>query len=244
MKNLLTLLGVMSVAAAWAQSTTTILFSELPGQPVAGLTFQGVTFSFQINGTNSGDAHFNSGGPGTLTYIADPSLEGNTSGVLGFHFTVPMSKISFGVAVASTGILNPGITVKLYDSNLNQIDKIPLTLRPISPYVFSEGLFSTDQGSVSHVLIYFNTSGPRFVVDNLTFTTAPVPRPQLQILRQNNLVVLSWPTNAAGFQLESRTNISNSNWTSLTNIPVTVGNQTVVTNRSNPDSAFFRLRKL
>src|SRR5258707_5318139 len=167
MKILLTLLGVMAFAAAYPQSSTTITFSELAAQSVNGLTCNGVTFSFQIAGTNSTDARFGGSGPGTLTYISDPSLEGNTAGTLGFDFLVPISHLQFGVALASSSTLAPGVTVSLFDSNLTQVNKIPVTTSPISPHIFSEALFSEDGSPVSHVSLFFNSSAaPRFVLDN------------------------------------------------------------------------------
>src|SRR4051812_16544775 len=176
MKKLLTLLGVLSAAVAYAQSNaTTITFNELPAQPVNGLTFKGVSFTFKIAGVNSTDARFNANGPGTLTYISDPSLEGSTAGILGLDFAVPVSHLSFGVAVASTTVLTPGVTVSLYDSDFALVGKIPVTTQPIAPYTFSEALFTEEQSSVSHVSLFFNNSGQRFVLDNLSFT--PVPEP-------------------------------------------------------------------
>jgi len=174
MKTLLAFLGVMSVATAvWAQSNTVITFSELGNVPANGLTFKGVTFSFKVQGTNSTDAHFGASGPGTLTYVSDPSLEGPTTGVLGFDFAVPVSHVSFGVALAATTTLTPGVTVSFFDASQAQVNKIALVTRPLIS--FTEGLVTEDGPPVSHVSIFFNNTAPAFVVDNLTFTTVPEP---------------------------------------------------------------------
>jgi hypothetical protein len=178
MKTLLVLLAIMAGAKAYSQTSTTITFNELPSQPVNGLTFRGVTFSFKILGTNSTDARFGGAGPGTLTYTSDPSLEGNTSGTLGFDFATPVSHLSFGVAVASFETLTPGVTVSLFDSSFTQLNKYQVTTRPMP--TFSEALVTSDDAPVSHALLFFNNSGPRFVVDNLTFT--PVPEPSTIVL--------------------------------------------------------------
>lgn len=174
MKTLLAIVGAMVCTFAWAQPQTTIItFSELPQQPINGLSYRGVTFSFTIAGTNSTDARFNGAGPGTITYLSDPILEGNTSGVLGFDFALPVSHLSFGVALASTVTLTPGVTVKLSDADFADVNKTLLTTRPMPN--FSEGLFNYDGTPASHVSIFFNSAAPRFGLDNLTYTTVPEP---------------------------------------------------------------------
>ena len=63
------------------------------------------------------------------------------------------------------------------------------------------------------------------------------------VLTNNNNVVFSWPTNPPGFHLESRTNLSGpTNWFNITNVPVIVGNQKVVTNSLANGNHFYRLR--
>jgi hypothetical protein len=174
MKTALILLAVLSVATtSWGQATTTISFSEMTNVSANGLTFKGVTFSFKVQGTNSNDAHFGASGPGTLTYVSDPSLEGPTTGVLGWDFAVPVSHMSFGVALAATTTLTPGVTVSFFDANQNQVNKIALVTRPLIS--FTEGFVVEDGPPVSHVSIFFNSTAPAFVVDNLTFTTVPEP---------------------------------------------------------------------
>lgn len=66
--------------------------------------------------------------------------------------------------------------------------------------------------------------------------------PFLQISRTNNLVIVSWPTNAAGFFLQNRNGLSNaSTWTPVATAPTAVGDRNVVTNSLNNGRTFFRL---
>src|SRR5262249_11797507 len=53
-------------------STTTITFTELPPQPVNGVSLEGVTFGFTVGGVPSTDATFGGGGPGTTMYTTPP----------------------------------------------------------------------------------------------------------------------------------------------------------------------------
>jgi hypothetical protein len=65
--------------------------------------------------------------------------------------------------------------------------------------------------------------------------------PTLQFQAQSNLLVLSWPTNAAGFSLETTTNLSNPlSWVPVVGRHV-IGDQIVVTNIMTNAAAFFRL---
>ncbi len=73
----------------------------------------------------------------------------------------------------------------------------------------------------------------------LTVTSPPV----LRVARTDNFVLLSWPTNVAGFALEGRQGLSNTgSWLPVTNAPAVTGNQYVVTNILGGANAFFRLR--
>jgi hypothetical protein len=60
-----------------------------------------------------------------------------------------------------------------------------------------------------------------------------------------NFLVLSWPTNAWGFRLQSTLNsTSPATWIDSTNPPVTVGGRFTVTNAVSGDAQFYRLRRM
>ena len=66
--------------------------------------------------------------------------------------------------------------------------------------------------------------------------------PTLRITRNNNVVVLSWPTNAAGFHLQSRPDLADpSVWTQVGTTPKISGDQNFVTNSLSGSYRFFRL---
>ena len=71
----------------------------------------------------------------------------------------------------------------------------------------------------------------------------PTPPPTLSARQQPGEVVLSWPTNAAGFSLEYATNQPSTQWLPALPSPVVANNQFVVTNRTTRAAAFYRLRK-
>ena len=56
--------------------------------------------------------------------------------------------------------------------------------------------------------------------------------------------ILSWPTNATGYVLQTTTNLAAANsWTAVTNAPATVNQQSVVTNQISGKARFYRLKQ-
>jgi hypothetical protein len=67
--------------------------------------------------------------------------------------------------------------------------------------------------------------------------------PKLGISRAGNQVVLSWPTSATGYVLQSTTNLSVGRWGSITNGISTNSSYCVFTNAAGGRAAFFRLKQ-
>ncbi|HEY1716913.1 MAG TPA: choice-of-anchor tandem repeat GloVer-containing protein [Verrucomicrobiae bacterium] len=67
-------------------------------------------------------------------------------------------------------------------------------------------------------------------------------QPQLIIIPSGTNVILSWPTNATGFTLQSNTNfVSPAGWNAVSPAPVVVNGQNAVTNPISGTQQFFRL---
>jgi hypothetical protein len=78
-------------------------------------------------------------------------------------------------------------------------------------------------------------SAANFVVNAITLS--------IQLLT-NNLVTVSWPTNATGFVLQANTNLNvTTNWVPVTNIPVVVNGKNTITNSPTNSATFYRLKK-
>jgi len=138
----------------------TITFDELPFQPVDGLTFNGVTFGFTVGAQPSTDANFNSFGPGQITYVQDPSLEGNAAGVLTLTFASPTPLLKFGVAIDCVCTLSPGFNVHLFGAGNSDLGTTAVNTQPLIS--FSEGQFSHTGTAVTKAVITFDptrTSG-------------------------------------------------------------------------------------
>lgn len=148
----------------------TLTFDELPFQPVDNLSFMGVTFDFKIGGVDSTDANYNSSGPGNITFVQDPSLEGNAAGILTLDFDKHIAKLEFDVSLNTFNPLVPGFTVELFDKNLTSLGVTPINTNPLIS--FTENTFSfVGISSVKRAIIDFNetTLVTRFALDNLHF---------------------------------------------------------------------------
>jgi pimeloyl-ACP methyl ester carboxylesterase len=133
-----------------------------------------------------------------------------------------------------------------------------------NPYDGNQGQVfqSTEQGTGMNVLqrqVSFNTSsaspGQYYVYAKISyggrkrFLHAPGrliirPPPVLGIVRAGDQVVITWPTNAAGFTLESTADLLSSNsWSPVSPDPVVINGQNTVSNTIGSGNQFYRLKK-
>lgn len=171
--------GLAFVLAATAVHATTLKFDELPFQPVDGLTFKGVTFGYEIGGSPSADAAYNSTAVGSLTYLDDPVLEGDAAGILSLTFLQPTYDVSFGLALSTFGDVNPAATVSFYDAGNVLLGSVNLTATSL--VFFSEGFLSyvDTLTAVSRIELDFNEAeASRFAIDNLTYNVVNNPVPE------------------------------------------------------------------
>lgn len=93
-----------------------------------------------------------------------------------------------------------------------------------------------------------SSSGYALAFDYLKFTPAAAAytaaAPRLDAFGREGLIVLSWPSNAQPFQLESATNFPASEWLAVSPDPALVETNYFVTNTSEGGRRYFRLRRL
>ena len=65
--------------------------------------------------------------------------------------------------------------------------------------------------------------------------------PSLAIATAGNQAILSWPTWAPNFSMQSTTNLAVPVWTAITNTPVVIDTNNVLTNCLSGDQRFYRL---
>jgi len=92
-----------------------------------------------------------------------------------------------------------------------------------------------------------DTAGDGTAVFSPTLVSGPPPivsisAPELTVTAASNLIILTWPTNSAGFNLQTTTNLlSLPFWGIVSNPPVIVNGQFAVTNIVSGAQQFFRL---
>ncbi len=161
---------------AGVTAAATITFDELPFQPVDGVTFQWVTFGYEIDGVSSDLAHYASFmGSQDLTTISDPSLVGDSAGLLTVDFEIPTSIVQFGAALSTADALNPGYSVELFDDAAQLVGVFPVDTAVVGgELAFSEALFSYEGDPVVTAIIDFADEPGSFALDNLVYE---IPEP-------------------------------------------------------------------
>ncbi|MBL9138130.1 MAG: hypothetical protein JNK85_19840 [Verrucomicrobiales bacterium] len=165
-------------SATTASASSWLTFDELPSQPVNGLAIAGVTFGFEVGGIASDDATYNVDlGFGSTTFLSDPVLEGDATGVLRLIFAQPTAKLSFGLGLNSAADLAPAAIVELYDEGGLLLDSESVDTTGDLSLGISEGGFEwiSAAGGASLVVIDFNDQASRFALDNLRFEAVPEP---------------------------------------------------------------------
>jgi hypothetical protein len=71
------------------------------------------------------------------------------------------------------------------------------------------------------------------------------PAPQLRVELIDNVIRISWPASAAGFSLQSTTNLpaATNAWAAVTNVPVVTDLRYTVTNNLSGSRKYYRLLK-
>ena len=185
---ILLLAVLMSTGAAEAASTLT--FDELPYQSADSLSYDGVTFGFDVGGNPSTDAYYGAVGAGPLTYLQGESLEGNAQGILTLDFASPTNLLKFGLALNTRNAVTGAYTVELFDESLGSIGIISENTDRL--LYWSEGKFSYSGTAISRAVIDFNEQNARrFAIDNLT-TANTIPAPGAILLGSIGISCVGW----------------------------------------------------
>lgn len=155
-------------------------------------------------------------------------LAGNSGGTVSAYFKLNNAE----APLRSTGWHN--LKVVITDAEFNfYVDGILSktvantgTLRSYDVVRLGSGLTSTAAVNFDNVIISIpGEEGPELAIE----------------LLENNEVLVSWPSSATDFVLESSTNLTD--WSAVTNVPVVVEDKNTVTNSITTDAAnFYRLR--
>jgi len=143
-------------------ASVTLTMDEVATQPINGLSitkgFETFTFADPL-----GTLFYHSIGPGTLTYVQDPSIQGFLQS-FSVSFSVPVSSISFGLAESSSRALT-GAQVLLSNGSSHSFD---LTL--VDP--FAEAQFTWSGSAITGFTLTPAPGALALAFDNLTVTSA------------------------------------------------------------------------
>lgn len=207
----------------------TVNFSELPASTYfAFFKDNSTTFRGKIFGTTNGAAPgsfrfavMNSGSTldATTPIIAqDISLHTNHRVILRYNVGTGLSTLWLDPASES----DPSIT-----ANDFQGPSI------ISTFAFRQ---NTGEGALTVDDLLVGTTFPA-VLGSL-----PPADVSLKIVRSGSDVLVSWPTSASGFVLQSKSDLNEISWQDVMQTPAVIGSQKVITNFAPAGNLFFRLR--
>lgn len=153
---------------------------DVPFQPADDFRTPGVAFAFTISGIDSTEAFVGSFGPGTLSTVSDPSLTGNSTGILTLMFDRPTPILEFGVALSTADALSPGVSVELFDALGESLGIAGVDTTAVGGGVgFSEAAFGHSAEPISKAVIDFADEPGNFAFDNLVYE---VPEPSALLL--------------------------------------------------------------
>jgi uncharacterized repeat protein (TIGR03803 family) len=199
-----------------------------------GATGYGTVFSLNTNGTGFTNLHsFPSAANSTNSDGAGPAR-----GLILFGNTL------YGTALIGGSFNNgPGTTGNGTIFSLNTNGMAFTNLHNFSPapgYTNSDGYYPNGGMVLSSNIIYGATDEGGIYGNGVIFAIS-LP-PLLTIIHSGANVILVWPTNAVGFNLQSRSNsLSPQVWAAVSPAPVVVNGQNTVTNPASGTQKFYRL---
>jgi hypothetical protein len=145
---------------------------------------------------------------------------------------------------------DPDNTPDAYDFSSQGLDYLTISPGLKQPFFIGDGLTSDSvqqavvipTGATRLFLGITDGSGWYNNTGSFTVTVTTTNLPILTIATTGTNAVLSWRSALTGYTLHSTTNLTNPNWSAVTNVPATVGLFNQVTNAIQPGSCFYQLQ--
>lgn len=183
--------------------------------------------------------------PGPAPGLAAAALvPTNTPALASVPVTVPANAVTLTFDYALTGDGgNDSFVFGINGSNLLEIETRHLPQgQPVASGPIDVTAWNGQTVELFFGVVGGTSTNASITVQNLHFNfLTPV---ELQIAKAGNVVTLSWPVTAAGYQLESTAELgAAASWTAVTNAPGIAGFEQVFTNVLTGTNQFFRLRQ-
>jgi hypothetical protein len=130
------------------------------------------------------------------------------------------TNLSFGVAIDEAFYFEDTLTNSIWHS-------------------FSFSFIATSSNVILSISGQMNGTGVAYAIDNIMMQ--PVPSATASVVGAD--FVLSWPTNALGFAVQSSTNFVAGTWLDATNMPIIVGSNYSINLSATQRGCFFRLKR-
>jgi uncharacterized repeat protein (TIGR03803 family) len=252
---------VFAISTNGTGITTLHSFTAAPGIPLtnsdgagpSGLLLSGSTlYGAAHNGGSSGYGtvyalHTNGSGFTNLHSFPSARFSTNSDGAYPNGGLVLLGSTLFGTAGAGGRFINvPGsqgngaifavATDGTSFTNLHDFGSAPFGTN-------SDGYYPNGELVLVGNDLYGTANGGGNSDNGTVFKFSLISRPLLTLLRNGPNVVLSWPTNAIGFNLQSTTNLTSpAVWTPFSPGPIVVGDQEVVIDPAIAPGKFYRLQ--
>ena len=169
---------------------------------------------------------------------------GNTPAYAWIPLTIPSTAVSMSFDFMLQGNGNQdSFQAALQGTNILSVETSLIQTN----VTFNSGLINVSQYAGTNVVLFLGIVGgtstnAQLTVSDIQFYSVALPSLQAQVL--NNKLIASWPLAAAGFTLQTSTNLTATNsWTTITNVPAIVNLQNAVTNPVSGGMRFYRLKQ-
>ncbi len=145
-----------------------LLVTTLDGVPLPGP----LSFGFSSSDATIGDI-----GPGNITFVQTPNMEGDATGTLTIDFGIDSTSATFGFALNCGPPVIDAATARAFDSGGSPVGS-PVSVDGLDFGSFAENELTIAPGVDFRSLeVTFAGSGtcPRFAFDNLVYDARPVP---------------------------------------------------------------------
>jgi hypothetical protein len=178
------------------------------------------------------------GAPVTGTFLLTPS------GYDGLYNTYAVTSVNWHVPINGADMIVTGSGTYKVGGEVALLQELALDLQLGGAQVghFDSGLVPV-AAPLPDLKVTISTNHQYCFDSAFNINASPAPAPQLRLgLASTNQIVLSWPVSAASFVLKESSDLTATNWTTVTNAPTVIGEENQVMLNRPSGNRFYRLR--
>jgi len=141
--------------------------------PCDGTSLTGINYGFLMGAAPNADCAIGTtSGPSETYNIAEPNIEGHSTGVLHLSFDVPTTDFGFGVAQNVTTSFNQSVIIHLNRPGVGLLREMVDLTTTVDPF-FVGARYDYHGPAIKTVTVSFSNLGGRFAIDNVTYFRPP-----------------------------------------------------------------------